>query len=149
MKKLLIITSVVLFFSLGPIVEEKLHIQAAENSNVELYQDLFISLLQPYIETTINNYYADVLTESPTVYPYDVDVKEVKRIGGYRSFEFLISISVSPVVGPHNSVGEDQLIFYIDGSGNVELKKFKHLHDEKLPENWKHILKKEQSALVK
>lgn len=113
-----------------------------EQSKEELYQDIFISLLMPYIQRSIDNYYSRSLTVTPTVYPYFVDVVSAERLHGYRSFDFLLKLKVDSVVGPHISVGSDYLTFRIDGSGKVELQKFEHIKTYELPEHWKHIIKK-------
>lgn len=112
-----------------------------QKSREELYQDIFISLLSPENDKAIDEYYQNFLTSLPTVYPYDVYVEKAERIGEYRRFEFTVIIKVHPVVGPHINVGLDRIIFYIDGSGNVELRKFEHIRDYELPDHWKHILK--------
>jgi len=64
----------------------------------------------------------------------------MERIGEYRSFEFSITIEVTPVVGPHIEVGKDHLTFYITPS-TVKLRKFEHIETYELPPNWQHIKK--------
>lgn len=108
-----------------------------------LYQDVFISLLMPHIQRPINHYYSKLLTETPVVYPYFVDVVEVERLQGYRSFDFMVRLKVDSVVGPHISVGTDLLTFRLDSSGKVKLVKFEHIKTYEFPNNWKHILKKQ------
>ncbi|MEJ8546514.1 DUF3888 domain-containing protein [Brevibacillus borstelensis] len=112
-----------------------------EQSKEELYQDIFVSLLMPHIEKAVDNYYKDFLTESPTVYPYFVDVLTAERIQGYRSFDFLVKLKVVPVVGPHIGVGIDHLTFRIGGTGTVEMTKFQHIKTFELPAHWKRIMK--------
>ncbi len=112
-----------------------------EKSREELYHDLFITLLLPHIDQPINDYYSKLLTESPTVYPYQVDVISAERVYGYRSFRFLVTLEVLPVVGPHISVGKDRLTFDI-GSGMTKLTEFKHLETHELPPNWQDIIKR-------
>lgn len=112
----------------------------------ELYQDLFITLLLPHIEQQIDQYYSKLLTESPVVYPYEVDVIFAERVSGYRSFGFIVTLQVMPVVGPHNPVGLDQLIFSIS-PGKVYLKKFEHMNSYELPKHWEHIIKDKKRYL--
>ena len=69
----------------------------------------------------------------------------MERIGEYRSFEFLITIEVTPVVGPHIEVGKDHLTFYITPS-TVKLRKFEHIETYELPPNWQHIKKGESGG---
>jgi hypothetical protein len=117
-----------------------------EGSREELYQDLFITLLSPYIDQPINKYYSKIINITPMVYPYDVDIISAKRVLEGRSFLFLVTLEVTPVVGPHISVGKDRLTFKI-GSGEgigqqAKLIQFNHLETHELPPNWEHILRK-------
>jgi len=64
----------------------------------------------------------------------------IERVYGYRSFSFLVTLEVTPVVGPHISVGKDRLTFDI-GARGVELTKYEHLETHELPLNWKHVMK--------
>jgi Protein of unknown function (DUF3888) len=117
-----------------------------EGSREELYQDLFITLLSPYIDQPINKYYSKIINITPMVYPYDVDIISAKRVLEGRSFLFLVTLEVTPVVGPHISVGKDRLTFKI-GSGEgvgqqAKLIQFNHLETYELPPNWQHILRK-------
>ncbi|MBH0158636.1 DUF3888 domain-containing protein [Fictibacillus sp. 5RED26] len=117
-----------------------------EGSREELYQDLFITLLSPYIDQPINKYYSKIINITPMVYPYDVDIISAKRMFEGRSFLFLVTLEVTPVVGPHISVGKDRLTFKIvsgEGVGQqTKLIQFNHLETYELPPNWKHILRK-------
>ncbi|MGP4106296.1 DUF3888 domain-containing protein [Virgibacillus sp. L01] len=59
-----------------------------EESREELYHDLFITLLLPYIDKGVEDYYSELLTDSPIDYPYMVKVVSAERNYGYRSFRF-------------------------------------------------------------
>ncbi|WP_434062239.1 DUF3888 domain-containing protein [Clostridium aquiflavi] len=113
--------------------------KSSEDSKEILYQDVVISLLIPYIQKEINNYYKEYLTELPIVFPYSVDVINVKREGGY-SIE--LELIVHPFVGPINIVGDDRIILKTGAFGTVEIKKFEHVKSYLLPWNWQHIIKK-------
>lgn len=113
-----------------------------EQSREELYHDMFLTLLSKDIDLAVSNYYSEYLTISPMVYGYMVDVSKAKRVGGYRSFGFTVTLETTPVVGPHLSVGEDRLVFEISRSGG-KLLEYEHLESHELPDNWKHIIKKE------
>ncbi|HEX7065050.1 MAG TPA: DUF3888 domain-containing protein [Bacillales bacterium] len=105
-----------------------------------LYRDIFISMLVPNIEKQVNQYYSEILTMDPVVYPYYVFVEDAERLYGFRSFAFKVTLKVIPVVGPHIQVGVDRLVFEIR-IPEVELKEYEHLKTEKLPPHWQHILK--------
>ncbi|WP_368780970.1 DUF3888 domain-containing protein [Alicyclobacillus fastidiosus] len=88
---------------------------------------MIVSLLMPQIDKQIDSYYTKEYKYSPIVYPYQVTFLDVKRLQGYRSFMFSLSIRTQAVVGPHIDVGLDHMIFEIHGGGNVQLKKFEHI----------------------
>lgn len=109
-----------------------------------MFQDMLMTFLSPYIDKKIAEIYAPLLRESPMVYPYFVDVTEVKRINGFRGFDFLITLNVYPTVGPHISVGEDTMTFRISSGPKVKLESFRHLKDPNksdFPPNYQNILR--------
>ncbi|MBE4909839.1 DUF3888 domain-containing protein [Bacillus luteolus] len=107
-------------------------------------KDMFMLLLSPAIDKEVSDYYSDFYDTTPLVYPYQINVVNTKRIGGFRTFHFEITIEVTPVVGPHVSVGKDKLTFEISPTlaGQIRLKEYKHLETHELPPNWQHIIKK-------
>lgn len=143
MKKFIIVPSFLVLFLMTSIPShaEPNYYQPAEESKEELMMDLFLSLLLPDIQKAVSNYYSDFLTQSPMVYPYQIKILNMERTNGYRGYMFLVTLEVTPVVGPHNPVGKDQLTFSIT-PGRVNLKNFKHIETTELPPNWQHIKKK-------
>jgi Protein of unknown function (DUF3888) len=106
--------------------------------------DILMLLLGTEIDNTVSSYYSKYLTESPMVYPYQVEIVNIERVGGFRTFHFLITLETTPVVGPHISVGKDRLTFEISPTiipGQIKLKKFEHLETHELPPHWKDIIK--------
>ncbi|WP_239551446.1 DUF3888 domain-containing protein [Paenibacillus elgii] len=86
---------------------------------------------------------SDVLSGSPDIYPYFVDVKYIERINGFRGFDFFITLDVRPTVGPHIPVGEDVFTYRVSAAG-VELKNFEHVrgpNKDDFPPNYKDLLK--------
>lgn len=115
-----------------------------QQSKEELYQDIFVSFLMPHIDYAIHDYYTRHLHISPTVYPYQVSVISAERVGGYRSFDFLVKVQTDAVVGPHITVGIDRITFHILVNGQVEMKKFEHVRSFELPPHYQHIKKRPQ-----
>lgn len=144
MKKIIILPSLLMFFLMTSIPShaEQNYYQPAEESEEELMMDLFLSLLLPDIQKEVSNYYSNFLTESPLVYPYQIKILKMERTNGYRGFLFLVTVEVTPVVGPHNPVGKDHLTFSISAGSGVRLKNFKHIETYELPPNWQDIKKK-------
>ncbi|MBM7694286.1 hypothetical protein JOC77_003747 [Peribacillus deserti] len=140
-KKLVVFTllgSLIFSFQLAIKAE---YIDTSQDSRELQYQDTLMLLLP--IEHSIKKYYSKILTIDPTVYPYEIKVIQVQRIGGLRSFHFLYTLEVVPAVGPHLSVGKDQLVYKIDPTipKLVKLIKFDHIKTYDLPPNWKHIIR--------
>jgi hypothetical protein len=100
-----------------------------EGSTEELYQDIFVTMLLPYIDKEVEKYYGEPFL----VAPYEVDVISINRPHGYRTFIFEITLQLMPYEGAHNSVGLDQITLEVS-SRNVKVIEFKHLKSYDLPE---------------
>jgi hypothetical protein len=122
--------------------------QAPEQSREELYQDVFMSLLLPYIQKEVDKYYLKYLIAPPMVYPYSVYVMSAERSGGYRSFLFDLKLQVNSYIGPHNNVGLDYMTVTVGGAGDVEIKKFEHIKSYELPPDYQHIIKKGYKNII-
>jgi hypothetical protein len=113
-----------------------------EQSREELYQDIFMSLLLPYIQNEVDKYYSKYLIDTPMVAPYTVYVLSADRPNGYRSFVFNLKLRVDSYIGPHIDVGQDYIYLTVEGGGNVKIEKFEHIKSYKLPPNYQDIIKK-------
>ncbi|MBU3189385.1 DUF3888 domain-containing protein [Clostridium bowmanii] len=113
-----------------------------EKSREELYQDVFMTLLLPYIQDEVDKYYKEYLTTSPGVAPYGVYILEADRVNGYRGFDFRLKIELHPYVGPHLSVGTDYITLRVIPFYNVKVEKFEHITSSELPPNYQDIIKK-------
>lgn len=114
-----------------------------EDSEELMVRDILMLFLGEAIEQAVNDYYAKYLTESPVVYPYQIDLVHMERVNGFRGFHFLFTLELTPVVGPHISVGKDRLTFEISPviPGLIKLNKFEHLETHELPPHWQDIIK--------
>lgn len=72
--------------------------KAPKQSQQELYQDVFVTLLGPYIQKAIDDYYGQILTISPMYSPEYVEILNIERPMGYRSFSYIIKLQVEPYV---------------------------------------------------
>ena len=113
-----------------------------KESREELYQDIFMTLLLPYIQDEVNKYYKEYLTTSPGVAPYRVYILEVDRVNGYRGFDFRLKIELHPYVGPHLDVGTDYITLRVNPVNNVKVEKFEHIRGSELPPYYQDIIKK-------
>ena len=116
--------------------------KAPKQSQQELYQDVFVTLLDPYIQKALDDYYGQLLAISPMNSPEYVKILNIERPMGYRSFSFIIKLQIEPYVGPHDSIGIDQLTISVGaGEGEVKIEKFEHVKSYNLPSNLQELIK--------
>lgn len=111
------------------------------------FQDMLMLFLLPHLEKKLAEIYLPYLTAPPQLYPYFIDVISVKRVNGFRGFDFLITLEVTPTVGPHIAVGKDRLTFEIAPTfpDNVKFISAKHLegpNKKNFPPNYLDLLRK-------
>ncbi len=100
----------------------------SKDSQEELYKDMFITLMDPYINQALTKYYGQS-------YQYDlfnVNVISASRPEGYRTFSFIVKIEVKPFVGAHNIIGIDHITYKISPSV-VKLEEFEHIKSFNVP----------------
>ena len=103
-----------------------------QGSLEELYQDVFMTMLLPYIQEAVNNYYEKNTGYSPGVDPWQPDILSIERPNGYRTFLFIIKLEVAPYLGAHNSIGVDHITIKVS-SGEVKVLEYKHIKDYPIP----------------
>lgn len=113
--------------------ETKIHFFTPYNppaeSKEELYQDIFITLLDPYISKAIENYYG-----KPYAYdPWDVVVLNAERPNGYRTINFKIKLQIMSYIGAHNTIGIDNLTISIPFGEEPKIEKFEHIKSYEIP----------------
>jgi hypothetical protein len=145
MKKKIIIAS--LFLSLLCMSLPSYRVYAITNKPVqhsreELHKDIMSSLLMPYIDKAVGDYYTKFLYDKPLVDPWDIKILSVERPDDF--FVFTIKMEVRPYVGPHITVGVDHITITVQGAPEVKVDNFEHIesHYSELPPNWQHIIKK-------
>ncbi|MBU5677926.1 DUF3888 domain-containing protein [Alkaliphilus sp. MSJ-5] len=105
-----------------------------QGSKQELYQDIFVTLLLPFIDKAVEEYYGS----SYNVAPYDVEVLSIERPNAYRTFAFKIKLKVMPYIGPHLYAGEDHITISLE-LDEVRIIEFEHIKGYELPPHYKQI----------
>ncbi|GGA41011.1 DUF3888 domain-containing protein [Paenibacillus physcomitrellae] len=144
MKRTVIISLTLILILLSPIqtnAEKSYYIPQEDSTELRL-QDMLMNFINPYINDAIQGYYQHLLRELPLVYPYFVDMIESHRVNGFRGFILSITLDVTPVIGPHISVGKDRLTFEISAGPKAKLVNYTHLKTYELPTHWQDIIKK-------
>ncbi len=104
----------------------------SEGSLEELYQDVFMTMLLPYIQEAVRNYYEENTAYSPNVAPYEPEILSIERPEGYRTFQFVIKLEVAPYLGAHNPIGVDHITVRVS-PGEVNVEKFEHIKSYPVP----------------
>ncbi len=113
--------------------------QVEEESQDILYQDVIITALTPTIDTAIEDYYKNVLSELPFYDSTSIKILNIERPNGNRTMNFIINIGVTPFIGPHITVGKDRISIKLSYPGHQGMLKFEHVEDNPLPERYKHL----------
>ncbi len=102
------------------------------------YDSLLINTYLSVITKASNSFYKEYYTVDPEVNYYSVSVKEVTSDNrtSYVTFRTL------PYLGPHDTIGIDEITFSADYLGYVQLNNFKHIISYHLPDNLKDLEKK-------
>lgn len=93
----------------------------------ELYKDMIVTQLTPYIDAEIEKQYGQLLQYDL----FDIKFLNIKR-DAYRGFSFLLNLQVNPFVGAHNTIGIDNLTISITPSG-TKVENFQHLKSFPIP----------------
>ncbi|MDA3733043.1 DUF3888 domain-containing protein [Niameybacter massiliensis] len=100
----------------------------AEGSIEELYKDMLVTTLDPVISAEIEKQYG-----MPLLYGlYDVDFLHIDR-EAYRGFSFILKVRVKPFVGPHNTIGIDEITLSITPAG-IKVENFAHKKSFEVPD---------------
>ncbi|WP_312648869.1 DUF3888 domain-containing protein [Aminipila sp.] len=119
-------------------------------ANMQIYQSevecnkLLINTYLYDIQQATNVFYSQYYTINPTVSFYVVTVKEIKteKTSGTENISYLITFISEPYIGPHDTIGKDEITFSANYTGNVEVKEFEHFLSYHLPEHLKDLEKK-------
>ena len=101
----------------------------------ELYKDIIVTLIEPYISSEVETHYGQ-----PLLYDlFDIKFLKMER-PSYRSFDFTIKLQIRPFVGPHDTVGIDNITIRINPS-ETQVEEFKHIKSIPIPPNLKEYYK--------
>lgn len=90
------------------------------------------------IKQASDEFYKDYYLKLPQVMYYTVNLKKIEQ---ERSNSIITFISY-PYLGPHDTIGIDEITFKADHMGNIKFEEFKHIKSYHLPDNLKSLEKK-------
>ncbi len=141
MKKLIVVV-IVLSMLAGFIPVQAISADSpADNQSDDTYRRLSLTLLSPYVDKAIDDFYDEYLTYLPLEDTWDYRVLSI-RAPQPGDYFYTVILEVLPYVGPHLTVGRDRITLKIDNRGNVVLEKFEHLESHELPPHYQNMIKK-------
>ena len=99
-------------------------------------QDMLMTMLTPYIEKDLNNfYYSKILKDfSPHITPWRIEVIETRRVNGFRGFKLEITFEIEPTDGGKwVPIGKDRMTYEITAGPTVKLINHTHLETYEYP----------------
>ena len=102
-----------------------------EGSVEELYKDILVTLIEPYITNEVEKNYGQLLQYDL----FNIEFLKIER-SSYRSFSFLIKMQIKPFVGAHNTIGIDDITIRVSPI-ETKVKKFEHLKSFPIPPHLK------------
>jgi hypothetical protein len=112
----------------------------AQTQNSEKHESCEFLLVNTYlskITEASEDFYEEFYTINPIVNYYSITVKEFISDAQIS----LVTFVSNPYLGPHESIGIDEITFSADYIGLVKLEKFDHIISYHLPENLKSLEK--------
>ncbi|MDF2821418.1 MAG: hypothetical protein K0R15_1859 [Clostridiales bacterium] len=113
----------------------------AQVQDSKIHESCELLLVNTYllrISEASENFYDEYYTINPVVNYYSITVKEFLSDARIS----LVTFTSNPYLGPHESIGIDEITFSADYIGHVQLEKFDHIISYHLPENLKSLEKK-------
>lgn len=137
---ILAIFASVSLFARPDIISAKFQLPNADTKEL-LYRDIFMTLLMPKIDDAIDNFYGKYLNVLPREDPWAIKILDIERPNGDRTSLFIIKLQVLPYLGPHNSIGRDNITIRVRYGSEPETLKFEHLESYPIPIHYKNVIK--------
>jgi len=102
------------------------------------YDQAIINTYLDKISSASNDFYDEYYTKLPSVMYYTVSIKDIVS----EKSNSIITFNRYPYLGPHDTIGIDEITFVADYMGNVKLQSFNHIVSYHLPDNLRYLEKK-------
>lgn len=96
----------------------------------------------PYIDKSIENYYGEYFKYLPGEDTWSVKIVDIKRPNGDRTSYFILRFEITPYIGPHISVGLDQITMSVKYGSEPKVEKFEHIKSYEIPPSYQNYIKK-------
>lgn len=81
--------------------------------------------LLPALQESVEHQYS-AMDIKPIIYPYDIQIVEIRRINGFRGFHFEVVADLLPSTGAHNAIGHDRVSLGLTPGPSVRIIRYEH-----------------------
>ena len=103
-----------------------------QTAEFETKEELIIALFMNNIIADSKKFYDNYFPNGLGYINYQYKIKDIKKEGD--PVNIYITFEGGPIVGPHISVGVDEIIYKVDVFGNKTLENFNHKKSYEIPE---------------
>jgi hypothetical protein len=103
-----------------------------QTTEFETKEELIIALFMDNIIADSKKFYDNYFPNGLGYINYQYKIKNIKKEG--EPVNIYITLEGGPIVGPHISVGDDEITYKVDVFGNKTLENFNHKKSYEIPE---------------
>ena len=111
---------------------ETFHVSATTED--EIKDELIIALFIESITKNVNMFYSEYYTGQIMIYNYETIIVAIEKT---ENGSISVKFGVTPMVGAHNPLGYDELLYKIDYVGKGKLIQYEHIENYDVPEKFK------------
>lgn len=103
----------------------------------EIKDELIIAIFIDSIRKCAVDYYSEFYAGQIAIYNYETVILETEKTrNGFINIKF----GVTPMIGAHNPLGYDELLFSVDSAGHGQLITYEHIKDYTIPERFEQYI---------
>lgn len=103
----------------------------------EIKDELIIAVFIDGVRKYVLDYYSEFYARQIAIYNYETVILETEKTGdGLINIKF----GVTPMIGAHNPLGYDEILFSVDSAGHGQLVKYEHIKDYTIPERFEQYI---------
>lgn len=110
---------------------EAFHISAITED--EIKNELIIAIFMESITNQVNMFYSEYYSGQIMVYNYETNIVEIEK---NENGLIYVKFGVTPMVGAHNPLGYDVLLYSVDYAGKGKLIQYEHIENYDVPEKF-------------
>ncbi len=97
----------------------------------EIKDELIIALFMDNIIADSSKFYDNYFPDGLGYINYEFKIKDIKKLG--EPLNIYITFETTPIIGPHIPVGDDEITYKVNASGDITLENFTHKKSYEIP----------------